>query len=147
MTFTCNGVFFTAGYCYFYWSQISECLFPTLLICYEIVIFQYEVLDATHLNSPSSPPSLLPPSLPAGARKQWDGARSRGQVYVHSIKVSTHTHTRSEDGDESDAALPLCKLFPQTAPAVVRGAGCCDSAAVEERLSADTEHDLGPVHR
>ena len=36
---------------------------------------------------------LLPSFPPAGARKQWDGARSRGQVDVHWVKESTVTHT------------------------------------------------------
>lgn len=63
------------------------------------------------------------------------------------IHTHTHKHTRSEDGDESGAAVPLCKLFPRTASAVAGSAARGDSAAVEELLSADTEHYLGPVHR
>lgn len=51
--------------------------------------------------------------------------------------------TRSEDGDESGGAVPLCKLFSPAARRAVSG----DSAAVEERLSADSEQQLGPEHR
>ncbi|KAF3832646.1 hypothetical protein F7725_026311 [Dissostichus mawsoni] len=49
-----------------------------------------------------------------------------------------HTHTLSEDGDESSAAEPLCKLFPQTSSALVGSAGLRGPAAVEEQLPSRT---------
>lgn len=83
----------------------------------------------THGNNPSVTPHY---SIP--------------EAITHTPHTHIHTHTLSEDGDESSAAVPLCKLFSQTASTLVGGAASSDPAAVEERLSADTEDQLGPVH-
>lgn len=96
----------------------------------------------------SSLPPCLPPSLPLSLppfralNERRDGARPREQVYRAPAPESTdaHAHTRSEDGDESGAAVPLRKLLPRSASALRRGAAHGGPPAVEERLPADAEH-------
>lgn len=70
-------------------------------------------------------------------RTRWDDARSRGQS----------EQTRNEDGDESGAAVSLCKLFPRSASLLCGRAACGEPPAVESRLRADTAHSLRLVLR
>lgn len=70
-----------------------------------------------------------------------DDARSRGQVYVRRLPRAP---TRSEDGDESGAAVPLRKLDLRTSPAVAHRGSPSDTAGVG---GEDTEHHDRPRRR
>lgn len=93
-------------------------------------------LSLTCFNLPSSS-SFSSSSLPLDAHTPGRRALPRAES----------EQTRNEDGDESGAAVPLCKLFPRSASLLCGRAAGDEPPSVERRLRADTAHSLRLVLR